>query len=130
MSTLNRINRNSKVLWTIQALLAALFLFAGITKFTMPVEMLEQSGMSVEFLRFIGVAEVAGALGLILPGLFRVQVNLTPLAALGLAIIMVGAVVTTAVTAAVSAAIVPAMVGGLLSFVVAGRWQQLSFAAR
>jgi hypothetical protein len=44
----------------------------------------DQSGMSGQFLRFIGVAEFPGALGLILPGLFGIQTRLTPLAAGGL----------------------------------------------
>ena len=105
-------------LWTVQALLAALFLFAGVMKFIVPAAALEaQSGMSAEFLRFIGLAEFLGGLGLILPGLSGIQTRLTPLAAAGLVIIMIGATALTA-SAGVAAAIFPS-VAGLLSLLVA-----------
>src|SRR6202008_3484762 len=84
--------RNKKALtitlWTIQGLLAALFLFAGAMKLTMPVEaMTKQMPMPGAFLRFIGVAEVLGALGLVFPTLLKIRPVLTPLAASGLIII-------------------------------------------
>jgi uncharacterized membrane protein len=63
-------NMRNALLWTIQILLAALFLFAGAMKFIMPAEQLTaQSPFSAGFIHFIGVAEILGALGLILPGL-------------------------------------------------------------
>jgi hypothetical protein len=103
------------VLWTVQVLLALLFLFAGAMKLILPVEaMTRQMPLPGLLLRFIGVAEVMGAAGLILPGLLRIRTGLTPLAAAGLAIIMIGA---TALT--VSA--VPAVVGLLAGFVIWGR---------
>jgi uncharacterized membrane protein YphA (DoxX/SURF4 family) len=103
------------VLWTVQVLLALLFLFAGAMKLILPVEaMTRQMPLPALLLRFIGVAEVMGAAGLILPGLLRIRTGLTPLAAAGLAIIMIGA---TALT--VSA--VPAVVGLLAGFVIWGR---------
>src|SRR5688572_33444975 len=94
-------NGNSRkltvTLWTVRALLAALFLFAGGMKLVVPIAALEaQSGMSGEFLRFIGLAEFLGAVGLVLPGLSRIQTRLTPLAAAGLVIIMIGATALTA----------------------------------
>ena len=59
-------------LWIIQALLAALFLFAGGMKLITPIEeMTKQIAMPGWFLRFIGVAEVLGAIGLILPMAFQ-----------------------------------------------------------
>src|SRR5262245_9248240 len=74
------------LLWTIQGLLALLFLFAGVMKLVMPIEMLtKDTTLPGLFLRFIGVAEVLGALGLILPGLLRIRPGLTPFAAAGLA---------------------------------------------
>ena len=79
-------------LWVVQALLAALFLFAGGMKFVMSIEeMTKQVPLPGWFLHFIGVVEVLGALGLILPWLTRIRPGLTPLAAAGLAIIMIGA---------------------------------------
>ena len=83
-------------LWIVQGLLAVLFLFAGGMKLVMPIEeMTEQIALPGAFLRFIGVAEVLGGLGLILPGLLRIRPGLTPLAAAGLVIIMIGATVLT-----------------------------------
>lgn len=118
--------RNSKktnaTLWTIQILLAALFLFAGAMKFVMPAEQLTaQSPFSAGFIRFIGVFEILGALGLILPGLTRIQTRLTPLAAAGLVIIMIGATVLTISTGL--GALVPFVVGILAAFVGYARWR-------
>ncbi len=83
-------------LWTVQGLLALIFLFAGGMKLVLPIEALtKQMPLPGLFLRFIGVAEVLGAIGLILPGLLRIRPGLTPLAAAGLVIIMIGATVLT-----------------------------------
>ena len=111
-------------LWTAQGLLAALFLFAGGTKLILPIEeMTKEMPMPGLFLRFIGVAEVLGAIGLILPWLLRIRPGLTPLAAAGLVIIMIGATVTTVVTAGVAMALVPLVVGIVAVFIAYGRWR-------
>ena len=113
--------RINVALWTIQAILAALFLFGGAMKLVVPIATLEaQSGMSGEFLRFIGLAEFLGAVGLILPGLSGIRTHLTPLAAAGLVIIMIGATALSA-SAGVGAAIVPLVTGLLALFVAWGR---------
>jgi uncharacterized membrane protein YphA (DoxX/SURF4 family) len=114
------------LLWGVQVVLALLFLFAGVMKLITPFEVLQaqSSGISVSLLRFIGVCEVLGALGLVLPGLFRIKQFLTPLAAAGLTIIMTGAVVLTALDD-VSMAAIPLVVGVLTSFVAHARWQRL-----
>ena len=79
-------------LWIVQALLAALFLFAGGAKLVTRIEeMTKQMPLPGLFLRFIALCEVLGALGLILPDFTRVRPGLTPLAAAGLVIIMIGA---------------------------------------
>src|SRR4051812_40323641 len=86
----------SIVLWIIQGVLAALFLFAGAAKLVMSAEqMAGPINFPVLFLRFIGCCEILGALGLILPGIFRIRQRLTPIAACGLVIIMIGATVTS-----------------------------------
>jgi len=108
-------------LWVVQGLLAALFLFAGGVKFALPVEMLEQGGLPAPFMLFIGAAEVLGALGLVLPGLLRIQPGLTPLAAAGLVIIMSGATGLTLAGAGGAGALVPSVVGLLAAFVAYGR---------
>src|SRR3954471_23781809 len=88
-------NRN-RALWIVQGLLAALFLFAGGMKLITPVAVLSlMSPFPGEFIRFIGICEVLGAFGLILPWALGIRRELTPLAAAGLAIIMIGATVST-----------------------------------
>jgi hypothetical protein len=67
------------------------------------------------------VAEVLGALGLVLPGLFRTRTELTPLAAAGLVIIMVGATVLTVLTMGIMIAVIPLTVGVFTAFVGYGR---------
>lgn len=110
------------LLWTAQILLAALFLFAGVSKLRMPAEVLSQGGpFSADFLRFISWAEVAGALGLVLPGALRVARGLTPLAAAGLAVIMVGATVFTFVSFGVPGAVLPGVTGIVTVLVMGGR---------
>lgn len=109
-------------LWVVQSILAALFLFAGGAKLAAPMaELAKMSSLSPAFLKFIGVCEVLGAFGLVLPGIFRVRLGLTPLAAAGLVVIMAGAVVVTILTQGVSAALVPLIVGVLAAVIVAGR---------
>jgi hypothetical protein len=109
-------------LWSVQALLALLFLFTGSMKLILPVEeMTKQMPLPGAFLRFLGVAEVLGACGLILPVLLRIRQGLTPLAACGLGIIMIGATVLTLQTGDVAAALLPFVVGLLLLFVAYGR---------
>jgi uncharacterized membrane protein YphA (DoxX/SURF4 family) len=111
-------------LWIVQGLLAALFLFAGVMKFIMTVEeMTKEIPLPGAFLRFIGVAEILGAIGLILPGLLRIKPGLTPLAAVGLAVIMVGATILTLATSPVAMALMPFVVGILAIFVAYGRWR-------
>jgi uncharacterized membrane protein YphA (DoxX/SURF4 family) len=110
-------------LWIAQVLLAALFLFAGVMKFVMPVaEMTKQSSLPGWFFWFIGVCEILGALGLILPSLLRIKPGLTPLAAAGLAIIMIGATVISA-SGGVKAALFPFIALLLSAFVAYGRWR-------
>jgi uncharacterized membrane protein YphA (DoxX/SURF4 family) len=118
-------------LWIVQVLLALLFLVAGASKLVMSVEeMTRDVPLPGAFLRFLGVAELAGAAGLILPGLLGIRPGLTPLAAAGLVIIMIGATVITAATMGLGLALIPAVVGVLAAFVAYGRWGQVPLAER
>jgi len=111
-------------LWIVQGLLALIFLFAGGMKLVLPLDVLtEQMPLPGLFVRFIGVAEVLGAIGLILPGLLRIRPGLTPLAAAGLVIIMIGATVLTLAGGDVAPALIPLVVGLLSAFVAYGRWR-------
>ena len=112
------------VLWIIQGLLAALFLWAGGLKLVLPLDQLAGPvALPGFFVRFIGVCEILGALGLILPGLLKIRQGLTPLAAAGLIIIMIGAIVITLMGGLVGMAAIPFIVGLLLVFVAYKRWR-------
>jgi uncharacterized membrane protein YphA (DoxX/SURF4 family) len=88
------------VVWIVQILLAVLFLFAGLTKLTQPHEKLVagQMAWAEDFtaaqVKNIGAMEVLAALALVIPGAFDVVVGLTPLAAVGLVALMLGAAAT------------------------------------
>ena len=111
-------------LWIVQGLLAAVFLFTGGLKLVLPLEkMTGPVPLPGLFIRFLGVAEILGALGLILPGLLRIRPGLTPLAASGLVIIMIGATVITLVGGDIALALIPLVVGLLAAFVAYGRWR-------
>jgi len=113
-------------LWVVQGLLAALFLFAGGVKLvSSAAQMQGPPDLPLWFLRFIGVCEVTGALGLLLPGIFRIRTGLTPLAAAGLVIIMIGATTVTAVWMSVALALMPLTVGLLAGWVAYARWRSV-----
>ena len=116
----------NKTLWTIQILLAGLFLFAGGFKLLTPIEeMVKQLPVALSggFLQFIAVCEVFGGLGLILPGLLRIKPVLTPLAAAGLVIIMIGATAISLKAPSPATAVLPFVTGVLAAFVAYGRWK-------
>ena len=86
-------------LWIVQGLLAAAFLMAGIMKATQPKEKLAANmawvnDFSTSQVRLIGIVEILGAIGLILPAATGILPILTPLAAVGLALVMIGAAMT------------------------------------
>jgi hypothetical protein len=117
--------RASALLWTVQGVLAALFLFAGGFKLALPLAALAKvSPLPAPFLKFVGVCEVAGAIGLILPGILKIRTGLTPLAAAGLVIIMIGATVVTVATQGAAPAALPFVVGILAAIVAYRRRQQ------
>lgn len=116
--------KTNVALWAVQGTLAALFLFAGGMKLVMPVEaMAGPVAFPGWFLRFIGLAEVCGALGLLLPAALRIQPQLTPLAAAGLTIIMVGATTITLATMPAAMAALPCVAGVLAAWVAYGRFR-------
>jgi len=113
----------SYALWLVQIVLAIVFLSAGGMKLVLPIDMLGLPfQLPAVFVRFIGLCEVLGALGLILPGVLRRRTELTPLAALGLTAIMVGATMFTPPDQ-IPFAIVPFGVGVLAACVAYARWR-------
>ena len=120
-------------LWTLQVLLALLFLFAGIMKLVTPAEKLAAQAppqFSVNFMRFIGVVETLGGLGMVLPGLLKIKTGLTPLAGAGLVIVMIGAVVVSYQTMGVKGVAVPLVTGIVAAFVAYGRWRMVPLPER
>src|SRR5579872_4373680 len=121
----------SIALWVFQIVLALLFLFTGAFKLFGPAAaLMKQPLLPLAFLRFIGAVEILGALGLILPGLTRIQPGLTPLAASGLVIIMIGAVVVTVRTMGVGPAIFPLVVGIIAAWIAWARWRVAPLPSR
>jgi uncharacterized membrane protein YphA (DoxX/SURF4 family) len=86
-------------LWIVQILLALAFAMAGIMKVTQPIDRLETrmgwvKDVGPRGVRLIGSLEILGAIGLILPAVTGILPWLTPVAAVGLALTMVGAMIT------------------------------------
>lgn len=128
-----RRNKTNIGLWVTQSALALLFLGAGASKLVMSAEQLSANSeidFPLWFMRFIGVCEFAGALGLILPSVSRIRPGLTPLAACGLVAIMVGAVVLTAATVSVPGASFALVVGLACAFVAYGRTKLAPISCR
>ena len=116
-------------LWVVQGLLALAFLMAGLMKVSRPKQQLYEAGMTyVEDLsegttKIIGMLEIAGAIGLILPALTGILPILTPLAAVGLALTMIGAMLThIRRNEYIPQLVVNAILGGLAIFVIYGRF--------
>lgn len=126
-ATARPITRGGKLnaaLWIVQALLGVLFLATGLMKLTMPMDVLMaqmQLPLPVLFVRFLGLCELSGALGLVLPGLLRIRTGLTPLAASGLVIIMIGATLVTLVVGGGATALMPLIIGMLAGGIAYGR---------
>jgi uncharacterized membrane protein YphA (DoxX/SURF4 family) len=113
-------------LWVAQVLLAVAFLGAGATKLMQPKEKLAKNmGWVEDFsqptVRIIGALEVLGAIGVVLPALTGILPWLTPLAALGLVLLMAGAVYTHLRREEGSAVVPPAVLLLLAALVAVGR---------
>lgn len=120
------------VLWVLQIVLALVFLAAGLIKLIRPREKLRSQMAWVEdfptwAVKLIGAVEILGAAGLILPGLLRVATFLTPLAAAGLVIVMIGAVVTHLRRREFGPAAIPVVLGILAAIVAVFRFGPYHF---
>jgi uncharacterized membrane protein YphA (DoxX/SURF4 family) len=114
-------------LWIVQVLLALLFLMAGLMKATQPREKLAERTPYVEDLtdgqlRTIGILELLGAVGLVLPALTGILPWLTPLAAVGLALTMVGAIIVHFRRGEYPNIIMNVVLLGMALFVASGRF--------
>ena len=121
------------VLWIVAGVLAAAFLASGLMKLTQPRKKIIDSGMgwaedvSDGAVKGIGALEVLGALGLILPAVFDVATVLVPIAATGLALVMVGAIVTHARRRENQMIVVNVVLLALAVFVAWGRFGPYAF---
>jgi uncharacterized membrane protein len=116
----------NRALWIVQGLLALFFVLgSGAPKLLLPAEMLPPPPIPLPdwFVLFIGVAEVLGGLGLILPGLLKIRPGLTPLAAAGLVVVTIGATIYQLAAGQPESAVFAAAVGLLCAFVAYGRWR-------
>jgi uncharacterized membrane protein YphA (DoxX/SURF4 family) len=106
-------------LWIVQVLLAAAFFAHGWLFLMPPADMVEQMNASLPrwFQLFLGVAEVAAAVGLILPGVTRIQPRLVAWAAGGIMIVMVSATVWHIARGEISGAAITAVLFAMAAFV-------------
>jgi putative oxidoreductase len=121
-------------LWVTQVALALMFAMAGLMKSTQPIEELGKKMTWVldmpSLTRFIGIAELAGAVGLILPAATRIMPKLTPLAALGLTVVMILATIFHISRGEFQALPITLILGGLAAFVAWGRYKKAPIAPR
>ena len=124
----------SIALWIAQLLLAVAFGMAGSMKTFTPIDTLAQQMSWISdapaLVRFIGISELAGALGMILPALTRIKPSLTPLAAWGFVIIMILASIFHGSRGEWSAIPANLVLGALAVFVAWGRTSKAPIAAR
>ena len=116
----------NRALWIVQGLLALFFALASSApKLFLPPEMLPPLPIPLPraLILFIGVAEMLGALGLVLPGLLRIRPELTPLAAAGLVLVTIGATVYQLAADEPGNAMFAVVIGLLCAFVAYGRWK-------
>lgn len=118
-----RFSATSAALWMVQGLLALLFLLTGTLNVAQApgVTLAPPLPLPSLFMQGIGVIEVAGALGLIVPGLTRIRPRLTSLAATGLLLEMIGATVVTVLGGKDVGALLPVVTGLLCAVVAYGR---------
>ena len=123
------------ILWVLQVLLACFFVMVGYSHALAPLAQVSQEAVWMQHVPralslFIGYAELAGGLGLIIPAATRIAPWLTPLAALGLATIMILAIVFHMVRGEASVVGIQALLAALALFIAWGRWRKAPISAR
>jgi len=113
------------LLWTLQAMLALAFLAHGGLLLMPPAAVAEQMNAALPrwFQIFIGVAEVAAAIGLTLPAITRIATSLVPAAAAGIMIVMISATVFHLMRGEISSAVVTVVLLAMATFVAYMRWR-------
>jgi hypothetical protein len=123
------------IVWVAQVLLAGMFLMAASAKLTKPASELAlmmpyTTDLPLALTRFIGAAELAGALGVVLPALTRIRPWLTPLAASGLVAVMLLAALFHVARGEFFAVPINLTLGALAAFVAGGRVKKVPIASR
>ncbi len=122
-------------LWVVQVLLGAMFTMAGVMKSSTAIAELATkvpwvTEVPMWMVRFIGISELAGGIGLIVPALTRIRPGLTALAGLGLAVVMVLAAGYHVMHGELQALPINFVLGGLAAFVAWGRFRKAPIAPR
>jgi putative oxidoreductase len=133
-ATTSKNNGLNIALWIVQILLFAAFIMSGFMKLSSPISQLSSSmawttALPEILVRFIGLAEVLGAVGLLLPSISKIQPQLTPLAAASLSLVMLLAVIFH-ISRAEIAMMMPSLILGLLNAFVAWGRRQVPILAR
>ena len=122
------------VLWVLQVVLGVYFIFVGVNHFILPPGLPEAMSWMYELsptLHYLsGTAEILGGLGLILPGIFKIQTRLTPLAAAGLVLVMIGAMGWHLQRGEMISIFPNLILAALAGFIAYGRWRLRSLPDR
>ena len=120
------------LLWVLQLLLAAAFLAHGWILLFPPASIVEQMNASLPrwFQLFLGVAEVAGAVGLTLPAFTRVMPWLVSWAAAGIVVVMISATIFHVVRNEIQSALITAVLLAMAAFVAYARWRIMPIRSR
>jgi len=130
MTSTNKNKALNISLWVAQVLIALMFLMTGTMKTTQPIEELSKSmswvnDFSSGMVRFIGASELLGGIGLLLPSLLRIRPFLTPLAALGLFMVMVFAFIYHVNKGEYELLPINSILGTIALFIVWGRYKKV-----
>ena len=123
------------ILWVAQIILGGMFIMAGTMKSTQPIVDLSKSvpwtaNVPSVLVRFIGVSELLGGIGLILPSLLRIKPILTPVAAIGILLIMVFALVYHIMNGETNVIGINLAFGVVAAFIAWGRLKKASINSK
>lgn len=117
----------NSVLWVLQWLFGVYFIAIGVMHFIVPEglpgPMEWMYDLSDTMHVVVGIAEILGGIGLIVPSLTRIQPQLTVYAAAGLILVMIGAVVFHIDRGESASVATNVIIGAVLAFVAYGRWK-------
>lgn len=120
------------LLWVLQVVLALVFLAHGVLLLMPPPDIQAQihAALPPWFWLFLGVAEVAAAVGITLPGATRILPGLVTAAAAGITFVMVAATIWHVVRGEISSAVITLVLLGMAAFVTYMRWRVMPIGAR